>query len=41
VCRSIRPAVWPCAFLPTGPIDENLAQLTVNAELDVLGVVSD
>jgi hypothetical protein len=29
------------AILPTGPIDENLAQLTVNAALGMLGVVSD
>jgi hypothetical protein len=29
------------ALLPTGPIDENLAQLTVNAALGVLNAAAD
>jgi hypothetical protein len=41
ICDLLTGPLLMRAILPTGPIDENLAQLTVNAALGVLGVVSD
>jgi AcrR family transcriptional regulator len=41
ICDLLTGPLLMRALLPTGPIDENLAYLTVNAALDVLGVASD
>jgi len=41
ICDLLTGPLLMRALMPTGPIDENLAQLTVNAALDVLTATSD
>jgi AcrR family transcriptional regulator len=41
ICDLLTGPLLMRALLPTGPIDENLAQLTVNSALDVLNAAAD
>jgi hypothetical protein len=41
ICDLLTGPLLMRALLPTGPIDENLAQVTVNAVLDVLNAAAD